>query len=187
MAEQGLLDCERRTAEVQPQEQSPATHPVHPDLERALGQKAAYLHCILDQIFALDYFDVRQGRGAGYWSASKCAAEVAYADAAGDLRRGENGADRQPSCEPLGKGEDIRRHPKRLGRAEGAAASHPALDLVENQRGPALRADPPRRLEKRRRASASAGETLHRLHDHGGHSPVHRGVQRCDVIERHLA
>jgi hypothetical protein len=187
MLEQGTLHPGGRTAQMEPQQQPTAGHSGHADLQRALGQIVADPHRIRDETLPLDHGDVRQRRRAGHRTAPESAAQVADADGTSDLRGGDNRSDRQPGCEALGKGEQIGSHPERLRSAERAAASNPALDLVENECGAAIGADPARGAEKLGRAVASAGEALHRLHDYGRHGLVHRRIERGNIVERHLA
>ena len=64
--------------------------------------------------------------------------------------------------------------PTRLRGAEGAAAPHAALDLVEDERRAAVVADPAGGAQEVGGAVPRAGEALHRLQDHRGDRLVHR-------------
>ena len=134
---------------------------------------------------ALDHIERGERGGAGHRPSAERAPQVARGDGGGDRRRRDDGADRQTGGEALGEGQHVGDHAHRFRGAEGAAAPHAALDLVEEERRAVGVAGPAGGEQEVAAQVPRAGEALHRLQDHRGDRPVHRPLQRRDVVGRH--
>ncbi|MCW0462677.1 hypothetical protein NB717_003745 [Xanthomonas sacchari] len=106
----------------------------------------------------------------------------------GDLRPGQQRADREAAAQRLGQGHDVGSDLVLPVREQGAGAAHAALDLVQHQQRAVVIAQGPHLRQEARRRRHHPALALHRLQHHRGHiAGGHRRFQLHDVVEVDVA
>ena len=127
-----------------------------------------------------------EGHGAGERVAAEGGAVVALGDFGGDLLAGEDGADGEAAAQALGAGHDVRDNAVLLMAVERAGTAHAGLHLVEDEQDARFVAQRAHGLEILGLGGGHAALALHRLQQDRGGLIVDGGLERVQVVVRHL-
>src|ERR1700731_133622 len=113
--------------------------------------------------------DVEDGAGPRARERIAAVGRAVHADRkrAGDFGGRQHRAQREAAAQALGAGQDVRDDTFLHVGKQRTGTAHAALNLVEDQQGVVLVAEPARRGQEFRRAGDHAAFTLHRLEDYG--------------------
>ena len=122
----------------------------------------------LGQALVLHHVDVGDGGGAGDRVAAEGGEVLAGAQAVGDLRAGDGGAEREAVGDPLGQHHDVRLDAEVLDGEHLAGAAEAGLHLVGDEEDAVAVEDFLDALEVAGRRHQDAALAHHRLGDEGG-------------------